>query len=847
MSDAPDSVSVEEALSATSRTKTGRIRKRLAAACATCRKRKIRCSGSIPSCANCQKNKLSCLYPARRNSIQSEEQRLFMMEKTTAALAASPSSPPSSSGRRSSVSASVSSISPRESFEHETRSNTAAFSSSPEMISPTFSSSTLQSLSLSEKRISSELHPSYTAPHRLPGGPMWTEGADLLPPLDVQVRLAKVFFTYCHGQPFILFHRETFMQYLQDESMPPVLMLAVCGVAARFAEDVELSIPNRHAFIEQCIENVSKIAMNSFERLDLVYVAVFLLLSLVYIGSSKFWIHGGMAIRMVVALAPNCSKQLAYYDSAEHPMSEALSCQLAHRVFWNCFMVDRFNSLYCKTQFLDSQDIKVPLPTRETIFQEEKIAITETLDGETHHHHHSHSSHSHQNPRNNMGLVAFTVRITSIWGKIVRFLKSYKKHKPHDVPPFWHSKSEFAKLDESVYEWARMLPSRLHYSRQSLLSYHMIKQGGPFAYMHICYLQSLLYIHLYSVFRRTARLSRPPPGQFIHESLRLAVRCANGIIHIIRDCYDLSIHLTAPFLTTSSFMASLVVLFHMEDGTLLSAPSRQRLSTLSHFLSVMKAYWPNLASFYDAYYALKVYVLSHSMQPTLTMAPLNSASHLPVIPGINTIPAPALLSRRGSLTDPMTTQSPFSSPTWLPMMNGGMLTQGLISNPIALPALEQNTHSLKHQQQQAFRMNTLITPPADPTPASQLKDASPSLSSESPLQQSHSIHNAAPALEPSTMNGPAMPASMSYMKPNNSAQLPAGLTADPTLKSVEAYPFSLDENVKLSTSLCCWFLPMTETQSLNALPQLQPSEEEAAQAISLERHLLFIEGGGYFS
>ena len=47
-----------------------------------------------------------------------------------------------------------------------------------------------------------------------------TEGADFLPPLDLQEHLAEVFFDCIYGQSYLLLHKPSFMRKLKAGSVP---------------------------------------------------------------------------------------------------------------------------------------------------------------------------------------------------------------------------------------------------------------------------------------------------------------------------------------------------------------------------------------------------------------------------------------------------------------------------------------------------------------------------------------------------------------------------------------------------------------------------------------------------
>ncbi|KAL2313353.1 Transcription factor [Schizosaccharomyces pombe] len=450
------------------------------------------------------------------------------------------------------------------------------------------------------------INPAYNASFRLPDGPLWTEGSENLPSLDIQLQLAHIYFIYAHGQPYVLFHRDSFMEALKSQRLPPVLVLAMCAVAIRFWQTDKY---DKNELFEQWFNRASAIAMANFDKLDLVYVASFVMLSYVCVATSKYWMFAGMAIRMVVALHPNKTPDLPYYDRPDSPLPFEIRVQLTRRLFWDCFMLDRLNSLYCNTQFLNLEDIHVPLPMRETLFMYKAHAVTETLTGKPS----SPDSFTNANPttapivsrnaQDNMGMLAYMIRMVSIWGRVVRCLKSYSQ-KQSNPYPFWHAKSAFNQLDQELYEWEKNLPNRLRYSRQTLLSYHMMGQGGQFACLHLIFLQIHLYVHRYAASISSVPFShvKSPPTVFENQSAVLASQCANAICRIIQDCTELSISLAAPFTASSAYLAGTVLLYHYitRGSEVQASKAAVHLPIAKRHLAQLSVYWPALGMYAKA-------------------------------------------------------------------------------------------------------------------------------------------------------------------------------------------------------------------------------------------------------
>ncbi|EPX75145.1 transcription factor [Schizosaccharomyces octosporus yFS286] len=649
------------------------------------------------------------------------------------------------------------------------------------------------------------LNPAYYAPYRQPNGPLWLEGREFLPSLDIQLRLADVFFIYAHGQPYVLFHRDSFIASLRAQRLPPVLVLSMCCTAIRFWQTDEY---DKNALLQQCFTKASSIAMSNFDRLDLVYIACFIMLSYISVADDKYWMYTGMAIRMSVALHPNKCFDLPYYDSPDNPLPSEIRGQLIRRLFWDCFMLDRLNSLYCNSQFLNLEDIHVPLPMRESLFMYNTPAVTETIYGkpgtsdmtgavklaDT-----NSSQGLNQHAQNNMGVLAYMIRMVSIWGRVVRCLKAYGSNKQTYPRPFWHMSGALQPLDQELYEWEKSLPQRLRYTRQSLLSYHMKGQGGPFACMHLMYLQVHLYIHRYaaSVSPLFHRRIPSPPQSFEKQSVLLATFCANAIARILHDCVELSISLTAPFTAYSAYMAGTVMLFHVSnpDNSSQATIATSNLPKVKRHLRAIKHYWPTIAKYSNALESLSKLVSRNPITATKTAPSVPSAankqdwyavprqrpafSDVPRNIPINHVPLSANI--------PYTATSSFTKGSTLT----DLAYDTKISRPVPAPGMTSNGSSqglaFENRMPPIPSAVKLVSQPPPPPPR-------PALSSFSASSAATSMIN----------------------------EYAEKVGIDPDLVSV--------------VSLCDWFKNPVDELALNKPLQLDSSDEQEKAAIDISRH-----------
>ena len=188
------------------KTKAGKERKRLPLACIACRRKKIRCSGEKPACKHCLRSRIPCVYKVttrkaapRTDYMAMLDKRLKRMEERVIKII--PDQDPvkmSDIGRanvKPSATQALKSAGSRkraadEAFGNEVDEWARAGRSRP---GHTRQSSGADHV---EKRL-------------------LTDGAEYLPPKEIQEHLSEVFFDCLYGQSYHLLHKPSFMRRLR--------------------------------------------------------------------------------------------------------------------------------------------------------------------------------------------------------------------------------------------------------------------------------------------------------------------------------------------------------------------------------------------------------------------------------------------------------------------------------------------------------------------------------------------------------------------------------------------------------------------------------------------------------
>lgn len=463
-----------------------------------------------------------------------------------------------------------------------------------------------------------------------------------LPPLELRIHLAEVFFHCCHGQSYNLFHRPTFFESLNNNTVPLVVVYAVCAVSARFSSRMHDRFSPPYMAGEQYAREARRLALDNFDRPDLSLVAALLLLSLHDSGTcetGKSWMYGGMALRMAAALQLNCeqgSNPLDLDNIDSGPRISFLERELRRRTFWSCFLMDRYASSHEHLQFLDENDIGIQLPVHELLFTKQIAGVTQTLDGRI-----LEGVPSIVIPADtteNMGVAAYTVKIIALWGRAVKYLKQDGKRR--DPYPYWHRNSDFSHISEALYAWADGLPQRLKYSAVGLENHLSIQQGAQYAFLHLAYHHTLMWLFRSIGETENNQLSKISSSvslagntvsfspvshtpinvtngesqnnsnndpsangaaRRLHKAAReICLRCANAISMIVDDCRKHNVILTSPFIASGVYTAFCVQAEAAFGSNVLAASTaRHNLEIDLRLMLEMKNYWGSISALCD--------------------------------------------------------------------------------------------------------------------------------------------------------------------------------------------------------------------------------------------------------
>ena len=197
------------------KTKAGKERKRLPLACIACRRKKIRCSGEKPACKHCLRSRIPCVYKVttrkaapRTDYMAMLDKRLKRMEDRIIKIVPKNEQDTSASNVVRGVVKPVlpGSLSQNKQQPGKKRVADEAFGAELEH----------WARGSTRPRLDSSGKPTSLQVQEAEESKLLFEGAESLPPKDIQEHLAEVFFDNIYGQAYHLLHKPSYIRKLKS-------------------------------------------------------------------------------------------------------------------------------------------------------------------------------------------------------------------------------------------------------------------------------------------------------------------------------------------------------------------------------------------------------------------------------------------------------------------------------------------------------------------------------------------------------------------------------------------------------------------------------------------------------
>ncbi|KAI2618659.1 zinc finger transcription factor 1 [Hypomontagnella submonticulosa] len=571
------------------KTKAGKERKRLPLACIACRRKKIRCSGEKPACKHCLRSRIPCVYKVttrkaapRTDYMAMLDKRLKRMEDRIIKLV--PKSEQDTSATnvvRGVVKPAIPGTLPTGKQTTKKRGAEEAFGAELDH----------WARSGTKARIDSSGKPTSLQVQEAEESKLLYEGAEALPPKDLQEHLADVFFENIYGQAYHLLHKPSYMRKLKAGTLPPVLVLSVCAISARFSTHPKFAMTNNFLRGEEWAGPARDIVTRRYEWPNITILTCLLLLGLHEFGTchgGRSWALGGQATRMAFAL--QLHKDLEYDPMRVNPTKQLsfIDREIRRRTMWACFLMDRFNSSGTdRPMFIKEETVKIQLPIKEKLFQLDMPGPTENLQGQVPHPVPTDEGQL-SDAKDNMGVAAYMVRAIALWGRIISCLN--QGGMDSDDQSMWETDSDYARLLKQAEDFAENLPDGLKYSAENLHLHQTEGMANQFLFLHISIQQNVLFMNRFAVSSPGGLSKADVPKTFITQAGAKAFAAANRISELLKDSEHYMV--AAPFVGYCAFLSSTVHIFGIFSGNSgVETAAKKNLAINVKFLSKMKRYW----------------------------------------------------------------------------------------------------------------------------------------------------------------------------------------------------------------------------------------------------------------
>ncbi|KAL2196125.1 fungal transcriptional regulatory-like protein [Corynascus similis CBS 632.67] len=376
--------------------------------CKSCRKRKIKCNRLRPACEACQVFQCPCIYDAVPKKRGPKTDVLEALLKRVDGLEARLKDKKAESGAGSSESAVVDA--PEASTSTQPAVNTAVGvktdvgreSQDTAMFSPTQSS----------EQSAPEIHPD---------------------------ALLDIYFARFHDKPFYIFDESTLRQRLQLNQVPSYLVHAIYAVAARYAPH-----PNGY---QSAVKLSEEYAAKARLEVDTDDPSVDALQTLVLLVTAFTASGKGKKAYMLLTMAVGMAMALELHRELDNNASVTpIERETRRRLFWTCYLLDRFLSCGSKRPSLISDRailLRLPcwypnptsMPLEGDFFQS-----------------YTNLQHLHGGGKKAQGSNGMLIDICRILGTTNQYLAAGGVKGDSHFP--WHSLSNLSKIRQDLDVWA---------------------------------------------------------------------------------------------------------------------------------------------------------------------------------------------------------------------------------------------------------------------------------------------------------------------------------------------------------------------------------------------------------
>ncbi|KAI7883515.1 hypothetical protein K492DRAFT_143805 [Lichtheimia hyalospora FSU 10163] len=603
-------------------------RKRLAQACDSCRRKKVKCDGSRPVCGTCNKMGRTCTYNPvvqkrgpRQGYIEIIEKRLDKMERLLSQHHHHHSTdrhhPQSPMSENTSLQPS----------NHDRSTSSGSFPS-PSLGTTTTTTTTTTPTTTSNVSIMPLSSPSS---NMQPQQSILPES--ILPPSDVVDHLVRVFFK-CITNYVGIFNKESLLRDIRERRCSDFLILSILAVAARYSDRSDIcEEPPWHSG-EKYACKARSILFSSIDIPSLSNVQALILLTMHEYSCARgprSWMYSGMAVRMALELGLN--KDIDLKDNGKTTMSvdRWIEIEVQRRVFWAVFTLDKLLSASTgRPSILQEDDCETLLPCdkyeqctgeiyTESIYKERSVLFTvrrlpdnnmleviTTLNPES----------SDSTKKRGISCIAYMHRMSSLLGRVTAHVN--RKSRQGTLLSLNGPPRETMELDQEIEKWEKEIPPELQDTQENDKRFKegKLSDGPRYILLHMSHHSLIVLLHRPSLAVMDILKDHPVASHVKDTITRNASKCLTAVDRVTdllrRIKNDRA--MISPFVSYLTYTVATITVNTVFNG----APeesSKARAALADHFavLQIMRTHWAMADKLYFMIRDLYAMHSSHKM------------------------------------------------------------------------------------------------------------------------------------------------------------------------------------------------------------------------------------------
>ncbi|KAJ5692019.1 hypothetical protein N7462_001442 [Penicillium macrosclerotiorum] len=326
----------------------------------------------------------------------------------------------------------------------------------------------------------------------------------------------NVFFDYFNAIPqYNFIHKATFLRSFYHDTLDPLFLRCVCGVASRFLRP--RSAPE---YVVEWLKEVEAQIWSRMGEMKLQNLQILVLLICWYLMERKIsnmWIASGVAARMAYGI------RLNYETSDKIPF---LSRELRRRLMWSIFMLDKlYAGGFTELVLCSPSTMHIKLPCEERNFELDMTVETPILE----------PARPDSQLESNIGIMGYITRLMNIRHAVLEITKQIISSNANP----YSAQDSIQSLDNMLNSFALSLPAHLRDSPRNLLCRAYTSELAGYINLHTLWHQC--YCDLYRMMIPGIRESVPElvqrqvPVEYADECRRLCLHHAVGMCKLWSD------------------------------------------------------------------------------------------------------------------------------------------------------------------------------------------------------------------------------------------------------------------------------------------------------------------------